>query len=213
MAYLHVFDMDGTLLKGTTASLEIARILRCEEQLVELEGRFRRGEVDTRRFAQGIHRLWGELTEEDVLTAFEASPFLRDIPKVCDDIRARGEYSMVVSMSPDFYTRLLLRFGFDEVVASRFPPLPFASPIVVENILTPEDKVHITEKERRRRGVEIDRCVAYGDSMSDAPLFRHLSRTVSVNGDEQISGMAALGYSGSSLWEAYSMAREAMSAG
>ena len=213
MTYLHIFDMDGTLLKGTTASMEIARVLRCEEELVEMEGRFGRGEIDTRRFAQDIHRLWEKLTEDDVLTAFESSPFLTHIHEVCADIRDRGEYSIVVSMSPDFYARLLLRFGFDEVVASRFPPLPFASPIISENILTPEDKVHITETERRRRRVGINRCVAYGDSLSDAPLFQHLTRTVSVNGDEQISAAAALQYTGSSLLEAYSMARESMNSG
>ncbi len=207
VTYLHVFDMDGTLLRETTASLEIARALRCEEQLVDLEARFRRREIDTPGFARGVHRLWSALTEDGVLTAFEQSPFLTDIPRVCDDIRSRGEYSMVVSMSPDFYARLLLRFGFDEVVASRFPPLPFASPIVSGDILTPEDKVDIVERERLRRGVEPENCVAYGDSMSDAPLFRHLTNTVAVNGDDQITGMAAASYTGTSLWEAYSLAR------
>ncbi|MFE3459092.1 HAD family hydrolase [Nocardiopsis aegyptia] len=207
MTRLHVFDMDGTLLRGTTASLEIARVLRCEEQLVELEGRFRRQEVDTRGFARGIHRLWSALTEEHVATAFDRSPFLTGIRQVCDDIRSRGEYSMVVSMSPDFYARLLLRFGFDEVVASRFPALPFASPVVADDILTPQDKVDIVERARRGRGLAPDACVAYGDSMSDAPLFRHLAATVAVNGDEQITGLAAVHYSGASLVDAYALAR------
>ncbi|GAB2516556.1 HAD family hydrolase [Nocardiopsis aegyptia] len=207
MTRLHVFDMDGTLLRGTTASLEIARVLRCEEQLVELEERFRRQEVDTRGFARGIHRLWSALTEEHVATAFDRSPFLTGIRQVCDDIRSRGEYSMVVSMSPDFYARLLLRFGFDEVVASRFPALPFASPVVAEDILTPQDKVDIVERARRGRGLAADACVAYGDSMSDAPLFRHLAATVAVNGDERITGLAAAHYTGTSLVDAYALAR------
>ncbi|MCY9784352.1 haloacid dehalogenase-like hydrolase [Nocardiopsis sp. EMB25] len=135
------------------------------------------------------------------------SPFLTDIPQVCADIRARGHHSMVVSMSPDFYARLLLRFGFDEVVASRFPEPPFASPVVAEDILTPHDKVGIVEEARRRRGVDLERCVAYGDSMSDAPLFRHLTNTVAVNGDGHIADLASARYTGTSLWDAYSTAR------
>ncbi|WP_116245858.1 HAD family phosphatase [Nocardiopsis sp. FIRDI 009] len=206
MTYLHVFDMDGTLLRGTTASLEIARILRCEPRLTELERRFRRQEIDTREFARSIHRLWGALTEDDVRAAFDSSPFLADIPRVCADIRARGHHSMVVSMSPDFYARLLLRFGFDEVVASRFPAPPFASPVVAEDILTPHDKVGIVEEARRRRGVDLENCVAYGDSMSDAPLFGHLANTVAVNGDSHIADLASARYTGTSLWEAYSTA-------
>jgi phosphoserine phosphatase len=210
MTRLHVFDMDGTLLRGTTASLEIARILRCEEELVELEARFRRQEVDTRGFARGVHRLWNALTEDHVAEAFERSPFLSGIRQVCDDIRARGEHSMVVSMSPDFYARLLLGFGFDEVVASRFPPLPFATPVVAEDILTPGDKVDIVERARRHRGVASEACVAYGDSMSDAPLFRHLTATVAVNGDEQITGLAAVHYTGASLVDAYALTRTSL---
>ena len=37
---LHVFDMDGTLLEGTTASLQIARHHGPWEDFVELEARF-----------------------------------------------------------------------------------------------------------------------------------------------------------------------------
>ncbi|WP_156184846.1 HAD family hydrolase [Allosalinactinospora lopnorensis] len=200
MTSLHVFDMDGTLLAGTTASLEIARFLRCEAQLVELEDSFRRREIDTRGFAQRIHRLWDELTEDDVASAFEGSPFLEGIADVCSDIRSRGEHSLVVSMSPDFFARLLLRFGFDEVVASRFPALPFASPITPENILIPQDKVDIVEDGRKRKGIPPQRCIAYGDSMSDAPLFEHLGNTVAVNADGELTRLARAHYTGPSSW-------------
>ena len=55
---LHVFDMDGTLLRGTTASLQIARHLGCMEELAGLEARFAAGQIDTRGFATAIHGLW-----------------------------------------------------------------------------------------------------------------------------------------------------------
>jgi hypothetical protein len=35
---LHVFDMDGTLLAGTSASLQISGYLGCAEDLAELRG-------------------------------------------------------------------------------------------------------------------------------------------------------------------------------
>jgi hypothetical protein len=59
---LHIFDMDGTLLRGTTANLEIARHLGSTEQLVELEARFAAEEIDTRGFSAAIHKLWRDLT-------------------------------------------------------------------------------------------------------------------------------------------------------
>ncbi len=33
--------------------------------------------------------------------------------------------------------------------------------------------------------------MAYGDSMSDAPLFRSLEATVAVNADQHLAGLAA----------------------
>jgi len=63
---LHVFDMDGTLLKGTTASVEIARHLGCSQELAALEARFGAGEIGTRDFAAAIHGLWRTLTQATV---------------------------------------------------------------------------------------------------------------------------------------------------
>lgn len=69
---LHVFDMDGTLLKGTTASLQIAQLVGSTPELAELEAGFAAGEIDTRGFSATVHEQWRGL-----LTALErqlASP-------------------------------------------------------------------------------------------------------------------------------------------
>ncbi|MFG1694649.1 HAD family hydrolase [Nonomuraea sp. NPDC049309] len=207
MTSLHVFDMDGTLLTGSSASLQIARRLGTYDELVALEARFAAGEIDTRGFAAAIHELWRELTETAVAEAFAAGPWLHGIEQVCRDIRERGEHCAVITMSPDFFARHLLDLGFDEVVASRFPAPPFAEPLDPEAILTPADKVGIAERLRRRYGLPHERLVAYGDSMSDAPLFRRLSNTVAVNADHHLADLAALSYRGGDLTEAYALGR------
>jgi phosphoserine phosphatase len=204
---LHIFDMDGTLLEGTTASLQIARHLGSTAQLVALEARFAAQEVDTRGFAAAIHELWRDLTPLAVSDAFAASPWLTGIPEVCADIRGRGERSVVITMSPDFFARHLLELGFDEVVASRFPALPFVEPLDPANILTPGDKVRIVEEMCSRYGLSRSRCVAYGDSMSDAPLFRQLTKTVAVNADHHLAELATLSYCGNDLARAYALGR------
>jgi phosphoserine phosphatase len=204
---LHVFDMDGTLLEGTTASLQIARHLGATEELVELEARFAAGDIDTRGFAAAVHALWGDLTPSAVADVFGASPWLTGIREVCADIRERGERSVVITMSPDFFARHLLDLGFDDVMASRFPALPFLEPLDPANILTPRDKVRIVENMCEQYGISRSQCVAYGDSMSDAPLFRHLTRTVAVNADHHLTELAALSYRGNDLAEAYALGR------
>ncbi|WP_131739534.1 HAD family hydrolase [Actinomadura roseirufa] len=207
MTYLHIFDMDGTLLTGSTANLEVARHLGTLPELHALEARFAAGTLDTRGFSAEIHRLWHHLTPAVVADAYAAGPWLTGIADVCADIRARGEHSAVITMSPDFFARHLLDLGFDDVAASRFPPLPFTAPLDPAGVLTPADKVRIADDLRARHGLPRARCVAYGDSMSDAPLFRHLPHTVAVNADHHLAGIAAVDYRGGDLAEAYALAR------
>ncbi|HTF07505.1 MAG TPA: HAD-IB family phosphatase [Asanoa sp.] len=205
---LHVFDMDGTLLRGTSASLQIARATGTVSAVAELEAAFAAGLIDTAGFAVGVHRLWRELTTETVAAVYAGGPWLSGIREVCADIRRRGERSLVVTLSPDFFASLLLAEGVDEVVASRFPAVPFVSPVDPAGILTPADKVRVVEEARARLGVPRSRCVAYGDSISDGPLFAHLgATTVAVNADARLKAVAAAAYDGDDLLAAYAIGR------
>lgn len=213
MTRLHIFDMDGTLLAGSTASLEIARASGTEEAIADLERRFAAGELDTRGFSTALYGVWAGLTPAHVDTAFASGPFLEGIAEVCADIRGRGEHSLVITMSPSFFAERLAVFGFDRIAASPFPDPPFPAPPEAERILTPEDKVRIAEEVRTALGVRPEDCVAYGDSMSDAPLFGHLAHTVAVNGDAHIAHLAAAAYRGTSLPEAYRTGRALLEGG
>jgi phosphoserine phosphatase len=204
---LHVFDMDGTLLYGSTASLQIAQAMGNVDELAALDARLAAGEVDSPGFAAAVHGMWLDLTPALVAAAFAASPWLTGIREVCADIRRRGEWSAVITLSPDFFASHLLTLGFDEVVASRFPPLPFTEPLDPAGILSALDKVRIVEGLRARYALSRSRCVAYGDSMSDVPLFRHLETTIAVNADKHLDGIAAATYHGTDLREAYALAR------
>lgn len=207
MGILHVFDMDGTLLHGSSAGLQMARALGNVEELAALDAQLAAGEVDSPGFAVAVHRMWLDLTPAMVAAAFAASPWLTGIREVCADIRRRGEWSAVITLSPDFFASHLLDLGFDEVVASRFPPLPFRQPLDPAGILSAADKVRIVEELRARYALPRSCCVAYGDSLSDVPLFRHLTATVAVNADEHLDGLAAASYHGRDLGEAYAVAR------
>jgi hypothetical protein len=64
---LHVFDMDGTLLAGTSASLQISGYLGCAEDLAELGTQLLAGEIDSPGFVVVVHRLWKNLTRRTIL--------------------------------------------------------------------------------------------------------------------------------------------------
>jgi phosphoserine phosphatase len=208
MTALHVFDMDGTLLRGTTAPIELSRRLDRIETLADLEAGFATERITAAEFAVEMRALWTELSAEVVAEVVSASPWIDGIADVCGDIARRGERSMLITMSPDFFAEHLLQFGIDVVAASRFPPLPFTEPIDPAGILEPADKVRLVEQERISRGLAPGDCVAYGDSMSDLPLFGVLANTVAVNADENLERVAAAAYRGGNLRDAYALARE-----
>lgn len=210
MSRLHIFDMDGTLLQGTTASLEIARRLGCLPQLHQLEAAFAAGTLDTRGFAAAICHLWHELTPEIAAEAFTQAQWISGLEEVFADIRRRGESSAVITMSPDFFASRLTALGADEVVASGFPSLPFRVLPDPGKILTPADKIKAVDRIRTAQGLDRDACVAYGDSGSDIPLFQELSHTVAVNATDSLRVFARYHYDGNDLRAAYQLAREAI---
>jgi phosphoserine phosphatase len=207
---LHVFDMDGTLLPGTTASLEIARSFGGRERLHELEQAFRHGLLDTRAFASALHAGWTGLTPEVVRAAFEAAPKLRHIQTTVDALKERGDRAVVITMSPDFFVAHFADYGFDEVVGSRFPALPFGGALDRDGILTFADKPRLVRALCERFGIAMVDVVAYGDSQSDVPLFEVAGASVAVNADDHVSGLASTSYRGDDLLEAYRLGLRAL---
>jgi phosphoserine phosphatase len=212
MGALHVFDMDGTLLRGTSAAIEISRRVGRLEPLADLERGFAAEEISAAEFAFATRALWDDLTADLVAEVIADAPWIDGIEDVCRDIAARGERSMLITMSPNFFADHLGARGIDVVRASRFPPLPFAGPVDPAGILNPADKVRLAEEERAAHGLPRRACVAYGDSMSDLPLFAVLENTVAVNADSELERAARVAYRGEDLREAYAHGRALLDA-
>ena len=199
---LFVFDMDGTLLIQTTACVEIAKATGTLHHLDRLEEQFARGEIDAFCFAQQIGALWGSLDSQLIRRAFEATPKLNNIKTVTDLIRRAGGTSCLITMSPDFFAHLFYDYGFDFIGASEFPKSA-EEKIAREKILNPQDKAVLVRKWCDQLNLEMNHCVAFGDSMSDYLLFQELEHTVSVNGDPTLKRLARYHYEGLDLNDAF----------
>ncbi|MFE3141531.1 HAD family hydrolase [Streptomyces scopuliridis] len=204
---LHLFDLDGTLIRGSAAAVEISRQLGLGAEIAELEREFLSLGLAPDEFAVRARELWAELTAVQVAAAFEGAPWLLGIREVWADIRKRGDYCAVISLSPDFFVARLLEWGAHAAHGSRWPVLPFAEPVDRAGILNPAAKVEIANRLCAEFGVSLDDCVAYGDSMSDAEIFAAVPRGVAVNADHHLSGLATHTYTGGDLREAYELVR------
>jgi phosphoserine phosphatase len=196
---LHVFDMDGTLLLGSTATLEISRALGLEARAAELESRLSDGTIGPHEFARSLSSLWHGLTPERVHHAFLASPWIQGIQDVMTAIRDRGDHSLLVTMSPNFFADHLLGFGLETVVSTQFPPLPLDHPPSDCNVMTPCGKLRVVDSRLQELGLERSCCLAYGDSASDLPLFEALDFTIALNSAPCLRRHTRLSYEGTDL--------------
>ncbi|MDQ0951050.1 phosphoserine phosphatase [Streptomyces phaeochromogenes] len=205
MARLHLFDLDGTLLHGTSAPVEISRQLGLEAETVALDEAIGAGLIGPPEYATQVHALWRDLTEVHVATAFASAPWLEGIQDVWADIRGSGDYSAVVSLSPSFFVERLTGWGAHAAYGSRFPAVPFTEPVDPAGILSAAAKVRIADRLCAEFGVARADCVAYGDSMSDRDLFGVVPVSVAVNADRHVEGLATHSYVGRDLRGAYEL--------
>ncbi|MFC5214057.1 HAD family hydrolase [Streptomyces coerulescens] len=207
MARLHLFDLDGTLLRGTSAPVEISRQLGLEVETVALDREIQAGLIGPPEYAQRVHALWADLTDVHVTAAFEGAPWMARIREVWTEIRGQGDYCAVISLSPSFFVERLTGWGAHAAYGSRFPAVPFTEPVDPAGVLSAEAKVRIADRLCEEFGVTRAECVAYGDSLSDKDLFGAVPVSVAINADRHLAGLATHTYMGMDLWEAYELVR------
>ena len=203
MTKLHVFDMDGTLLRGS-ACLDISRHVGALDAVNKIEERWGRGQVGHVEFYELCIPLWSGLSEADIDDVFLATDWLDGIDEVWKDIAARGEHSAVISLSPQFFVDRLVARGVHTVHGAG---VRADQQIDAAAVLTPAHKPRIVADLLTQYGLTVDDCVAYGDSASDLPLFEQLANTVAVNGSPAIVSVARAHYEGGDLREAYALGR------
>ncbi|MGA4849980.1 HAD family hydrolase [Streptomyces sp. G5(2025)] len=207
MARLHLFDLDGTLLHGTAAPVEISRQLGLDAEILALERDFVAGRIDSPEYAVRVHSLWAELTDAQVTAAFEGAPWLSGIRETWAEIREGGDYCAVVSLSPSFFVERLVEWGAHAAYGSRFPAVPFVEPVEPAGILDAAAKVEIANRLCEEFGVRRSDCVAYGDSLSDLELFGVVPVSVAVNAHPRLVSLATHSYVGRDLRKAYELVR------
>lgn len=203
MSLLHVFDLDGTLLKGS-ACMEISRHLGQIRHVESVEEAWGRGEVGHIEFYQLLLGLWWELDDSDLPIIVERSPWLDGIREVTSDIRDRGEHSCVISMSPQFFVDHLLAWGFDSVHGATVHP---SKPLQDEDVMFPESKVLVVSELMDRYRLNATQVIAYGDSASDIPLFETLPNTVAVNASISLENLATATCRSEDIRDAYEVGR------
>lgn len=204
---LHVFDMDGTLLRGT-ATVELARQMRQLEVGEEIERRWSDGSISDNEFWLKLLEICQHATAADLQNAFDKAPWMDGIAQTFADIKARGEDAIVISQSPTFFVRGLELWGASETYGST---VELGQSLGNSATLMPMVKVTITASALAERNLSPIDCVVYGDSSSDLELFRTFPNSVAVNPTPVLASLAATRYVGTDIREAYALGRQLIS--
>jgi phosphoserine phosphatase len=208
MTRLHIFDMDGTLLRGA-ASVELSRHLGTFETADRIEQAWLGGEISDVGFWDAMLPLWIDASEAQIDEAFAGAAWIDGVRDVFDDINRRGEHIAVISQSPHFFVRRLEGWGAHHTFGSLVAP---GRPTTADRLLTLQDKVDISRRLLGELMLAQADCVAYGDSTSDLLLFDQLPFSVGVNCTAALRDRAAVCYEGDDLREAYALGRALLEA-
>lgn len=187
---LVVFDMDGTLLPGTTAAQEISREAGVLQDIQDLEEQYYQDKLNSFEFSKRALSLWNAAGPSVFQTAWQGSPKLKNIRSTIATLKKKGVTTMLVTMAPLEFARNF--DAIDHIYGSRYG----------EEIINPEDKPQIVMALAKAQGIPLEKVIAFGDSHSDIPLFRIVENTVAVNGTKEIQEIAKYSYDGPDLMAA-----------
>lgn len=183
---LACFDLDGTLVPGTSTGQHIATRLGHSSLMGEVETLYSQGKVTNFEVAErdGAHYAGYNTSDIEIL--------LRDVPLIAD-IKETVDYLGSCGI-PSILSTVAWRF-VAEIIANRFGFVAWCGPelsIDENGRFTGEVSRHFDENDKRdfverycaQRNIPLNRVFAVGDSRSDITLFNAVGYSVALNGNE-----------------------------
>lgn len=191
------FDIDGTLVPGTTSGAFLAERLGHLDALKDAERRYEAGELDNHEVCRVDGLGWTGRTPAEVRAWLADLPLVGGVGETLAWCRANAVLPVLASLAwAPVGEYLADRFGFADWCG---PTL-----VVAEGRYTGAVDASLDEFGKRdfvlaacaEAGVPAQRCVAVGDSRSDLPLFAAVGQAVAFNGtpaaraasDHQVDG-------------------------
>jgi phosphoserine phosphatase len=179
------FDLDGTLLAGTSVSLYLAEKLGRADGLEALERRFRAGEISNAVIADASAAWFRGMRRSEVWTLLEDAPWISGIGRTVAALRARGLHVIVATITWRFAAEMLKdRYQLDAVSGTEMAEADGRLTGRVSRVFDEHDKLAFVEAFCAARGLQLAQCVAVGDARSDIPLFQRAGLAIALNATE-----------------------------
>lgn len=185
------FDMDGTLIRGTTSNLFYAELLQVQEEVLELEMKLKRGEIDSSVFMVDVSNIMEKLTVEFIRNHFHLLPIVDGIKETLQYLRSSNVIPILVTTSNVLFAECFKeKFGFEYVYGTVHEILPDGRIGVGKKVCSSKHKIQYVQKIVEELGGTMSEVIAIGDSLSDLPLFSKVGCPIAFNYDETLEGKA-----------------------
>jgi phosphoserine phosphatase len=186
------FDVDGTLVPGTSSSQFLARTLGHLDDLVIAEAGYDAGELSNQEVCVRDALGWRDHSVADVEAWLRDLPLVRGISETVDWCRAhRLEPHLATLAWEPVGLHLARRFGFAGWCGPRLVVVGDRYTGDVERHFDEYDKLAAAAAVAAAAGVPLSACAAVGDSRSDLPLFANVGLPIAFNASPAVKAAAA----------------------
>ncbi|WP_448316666.1 HAD family hydrolase [Streptomyces sp. CO7] len=194
------FDVDGTLVAGTSSSVFLAGFLGHHDELAAAEDAYAAGELDNRQVSELDAKAWAGVTEEQVSRRLDTLPLVAGIAETVGWCRRNRLAPVLATLAWwPVGSHLTGRFGFHAFGGPRLEAVDGRFTGRVAHHFDEYDKRDLALAQARDLGLSAASCGAVGDSRSDLPLFASAGVSVAFNASGAARAAATVAVDGDDL--------------
>jgi phosphoserine phosphatase len=180
------FDLDGTLIRGTTVCLEMGRLLGHLDKIRDLEARYARSEISNTEVASQDALAYRDRSVSDIEQAVLGIPLIEGFAEVVAALKQQGVHVLLVTVTMSLAARAIARkYGLDGYAGAEMGEINGRLTGQVAAHFEERDKVRFVQEYGRKFGINLSKCAAIGDSRSDIPLFKEVGLAIALNATPQ----------------------------
>jgi phosphoserine phosphatase len=185
MIKLATFDLDGTLITGTTTTLFLAQKLGFKQWTPEFEADWKKGLYNNNfQVAREIARQFQGVSLDTVHGLYPGVPRIANIGPTITALKKRGIVVLLGSITWSFFVELYAaEYGFDSCCGTKMKITDNILTGEIENYCTNQDKLQFFLTACREHGISLSETIAIGDSLSDHPIFKEAGKSIALNAD------------------------------
>jgi phosphoserine phosphatase len=177
-----VFDLDGTLLRGTTVSLLLAQWLGREGEITELERAFHAHEISNSVVADTSAGWLAGKSVTEAWRVLEDGSWIDGMAETFQALAGAQVNLLLGTITWSFAAEMLReRYGFAAASGTEMRVVDGVLSGTVSRYFDEHDKARFVEDWCAQHGYSMSQVAAIGDSRSDVPLFDRVGLSIALN--------------------------------